>query len=72
MRHEDQGLGEVADLLESGRDVDAIAVIRRVADQTDDPALRQELDELLASGKPSSRGFRRAWDRLSMAYVVGR
>jgi hypothetical protein len=72
MRHADQSFGEATALLDAGRDVDALAVLRRLAGETDDPVLRHELDELLASGRASSRGFRKAWDRLQVAYFVGR
>jgi hypothetical protein len=72
MRERDQSLGEVTTLLEAGEDVDALSTIRRLADQTDDPALQRELNEILATGRASSRGLRRSWDRLLLAYVVGR
>jgi len=72
MRGPDSDLHEVTSLLEAGRDVDAITAIERFAEQTDDPTLRRELYEVVASGRASSRGFRRAWDRLLMAYTVGR
>jgi hypothetical protein len=72
VRHLDQTLGEATALLDAGRDVEALAVLERLADQTDDPALRRELEELISSGSTSSRHLRKAWDRLLIAYVAGR
>jgi hypothetical protein len=72
MKHPDQSLGEVTALLEEGRDGEAFAVLERLVDETDDPVLKRELEEVIASGRDSSRGFRHAWDRLLMAYVAGR
>ncbi len=69
---EQASLQEVNLLLEADRDSDAMIAIQRLAEQTDDPTLRHELNELIASGHASSPGFRRAWDRLQMAYIVGR
>jgi hypothetical protein len=59
-------------LLDVGRDEDALKTIKRLAEQTNDPALRHELEEVLASGRSSKRGFRKSWDRLYVAYTVGR
>jgi hypothetical protein len=72
MTRPDQSLHEVTTLLEEGRDTDAMTAIERLAEQTDDPVLRQELNAVVANGQTSARGFRRAWDRLQIAYVVGR
>ena len=72
MKQTDQSMREVTALLEAGRDVDALTAIQRLAEKTDDPALKHELNEVVADGRASSQGFRRAWDRLQMAYIVGR
>ena len=72
MRQPDQSLREATALIEAEQDEDALVIIQQLAEQTDDPALRHELDEVVASGRASSRAFRRAWDRLLMAYTVGR
>ena len=72
MSEPDSSLHEVTALLEAGRDVEALTALERFAEQTDDHVLRRELYEVVANGRASSSGFRRAWDRLLMAYNVGR
>ena len=72
MHQSDQGLHEVSDLLEGGRDSEALRAIARLADQTSDPVLRRELGDVVANGRASSRRFRKEWDRLYLAYGVGR
>ena len=63
---------EVMSLLDAGRNADALAAIKHLADETTDPALRRELEDVLASGRSSTQGFRKSWDRVYMLYMVGR
>jgi hypothetical protein len=72
MRQLDQSLHEVTALLDAGDDLDARAVIRRLARQTADPVLRRELQQLTTNGRSSSWELRKAWERLLWAYNVGR
>jgi hypothetical protein len=72
MKQPDQSLGEVTELLEAGREVEAFGALKRLADETDDPVLKRELEGVISSGDTSLRGFRKSWDRLLMAYVAGR
>jgi hypothetical protein len=72
MKHEDQTLGEATALLDAGQDGPAFEILEHLAEETDDPALRRELEGVIASGRANSRGFRKSWDRLLIAYGVGR
>lgn len=73
MRTEDTTIAETTALLEAGRDEQhAILELEHVAGKTDDPALRHELEAVIAGGSAASRAFRRAWDRTIVAFVVGR
>lgn len=71
-RSEDATIAEATELLDAGQDARAFDVIERLAEETDDPDLRRELEALVANGRASSRGFRKTWDRVMMAYQVGR
>jgi hypothetical protein len=48
------------------------AEIEHLAVQAKDPVLRRELEASIANGQPPARIFRNAWDRLWMAFSVGR
>ncbi len=73
MRTEDTTVPEAAAAVDAGYDeVREYERLEHFAEHTDDPALRRELEASAASGQVSARGFRKAWDRLWMAFQVGR